>query len=220
VIWIILIIASVVCLIFVLVRLRSRAKRPVTWSHLIDQGRLSEVANTSELLKMFFLADAINPTAFLANHIEVFGLAATGQHEEAGKPTPSAVAFEKGVKAPPGYPNWFLAAYPDVVIWLATRDENAMLRFSAEAMYGAEGAKELIRIHGVKRIGELMDERFTEFDLAQLRRLVVGFSRDTGKRLECAMAAKKARTRRRWFDSKPRRTPASTFRERVISDFE
>jgi len=83
-------------------------------------------------------------------------------------------------------------------------------------MYGPEGAKELVRIHGLHRISDLMDEKFEGFDLAQLRRLVAGFRRETRKRLECATVVKEQAGRRRWFEPAPK--PRSALAERVLSD--
>ena len=172
------------------IQFRPRARKAVTWTQLIKEGRLNEVPDTNELLKSFFLPDSINPADFLANYIEISGSASAISPAGAGQPTPSALAFGKGLNAPQGYPHWFLAAYPDVALWLATRDHDTMLRVSAEALYGAESAKELIRIHGVKKVGELMDDKFQEFNPLQLHRLVMIFSRDTGNRLECSPVPK------------------------------
>ncbi len=217
-IWIVLISGALLCTVFI--PFRHGARKPVTWAQLIDGGTLDDVPNTNELLKTFFLPDSINPADFLANYVELSGSPPATSPDEAGKPTTSAAAFDKGVKAPPGYPRWFLAAYPDVVLWLSSQDEMAMLRISAEALYGAEGAKELIRIHGVERIGELMDEKFEEFDLAQLRRLVTIFGGDTRKRLECALATKEKRPRRWWFESNPKRLPTTDLiGQRIVGDF-
>jgi hypothetical protein len=206
-------------LCIVVIRFRRRGMRPVTWAHIINGGMMDEVLNANELMRVFFVADSIDPADFLANYVEVCGSLPAKPPVEPGKPTRSAATFEKGANVPPGYPRWFLAAYPDVVLWLSSQDENAMLRIAAEALYGTVGARELIRIHGIKRIKELMDEKFEAFDISQLRRLVTGFGEDTRKRLECAMAVKEKRQRRRWFESKPKR-PTNHLRERVISDLD
>jgi len=200
--------------------LRRRPRKSVTWRQLVNAGTLDEVIDANELLRHFFLADSIDPTDFLANYVEVSGSLPVKAPVEAGKPTRSAIAFGQGLDAPPGYPRWFLAAYPDVALWLASQDETSMLRISADALYGPEGARELIRLHGLKRITDLMDEKFENFDHSQLRRLVTGFCRDTRKRLECARAVKQQPPRRRWFESSRKRVPASHLRERVISDFD
>jgi hypothetical protein len=206
------------CIVLIRFRRRRGTKR-VTWAQIIDGGMIDEVLNANELMRTFFVADSINPADFLANYVEVSGSSPVKPPVEPGKPTRSAVAFEKGAKIPPGYPRWFLAAYPDVVLWLSTQDENAMLRIAAEALYGAEGARELIRIHGLTRIKELIDEKFEAFDISQLRRLVRTFGKDTRKRLECAMVVKEKRQRRRWFESKPKR-PMDHLSKRVISDLD
>ncbi len=217
-IWIVLITSGGLCLLFV--RFRPGSRKAVTWAQVIDGGTLDEIPNTNELLNSFFLPDSINPADFLANYVEVRGTPSATLPVGAGKPTASAAAFDQGVNAPPGYPRWFLATYPDVVLWLSSQDEMTMLRISAEALYGAEGAKELIRIHGVQRIGELMDEKFEEFDLSQLRRLVTTFGRDTRQRLECALAIKEKRPRRRWFELNPERLPTTDLTgQRIVSDF-
>ena len=157
---------------------------------MVNAGTLDEALNANELVRFFFLVDSINPTDFLANYVDVSGSVQVKAPVEPGKPTRSTATFRQGENAPAGYPRWFLAAYPDVVVWLAAKDQDSMLRISAEAMYGPEGAKELIRIHGLKRISELMDEKFEGFDMGQLRRLIAGFRRDTRKRLECTIVVK------------------------------
>ena len=179
---------------------------------MVNAGTLEEAQNASELVRLFFLVDSINPTDFLANYVDVSGPVQVKAPAEPGKPTRSAASFRQGDNAPAGYPRWFLAAYPDVVVWLAAKDQDSMLRISAEAMYGAEGATELIRIHGLQRITDLMDEKFEGFDLPQLRRLIAGFRRDTRKRLECAIVVKE-QSRAPWMvrtksqaAQRPRRT--------------
>jgi hypothetical protein len=200
----------------VAVQLRRRARKPVTWRQLVNAGTLDEALNANELVRFFFLVDSINPTDFLANYVDVSGSVQVKAPVEPGRPTRSTATFRQGENAPAGYPRWFLAAYPDVVVWLAAKDQDSMLRISAEAMYGPEGAKELIRIHGLKRISELMDEKFEGFDLGQLRRLVAGFRRETRKRLECAIVVKEKAPRRGWFE--PATKPRSALAERVLSD--
>jgi len=148
---------------------------------------LNGFPNKDELLKSFFLADSINPLAFMANYFEVCGSWPSESPAEVGAPTPSAVAFQKGLDAPTGYPRWFLAAYPDVALWVASRDDNTMLRVVAEALYGAEDAKGLIRSHGEERAGKLIDEKLRDLDLSQLRRLVTIYRRDNRNRLECSI---------------------------------
>ena len=191
------------------VGLRRRARKPVSWRQLVNGGTLDEVLNANELIRTFFLADSINPRDFLANYVDVSPSLPVKPPVEPGKPTRSAATFRKGVNAPPGYPRWFLAAYPDVVLWLAAQEQDSMLRISAEAMYAPEGARELIRIHGLKRIADLMDEKFEHFEISQLRRLVIVYRRDTRKQLECAMAVKQQRRQRRHH---------SPLAERVLSD--
>jgi hypothetical protein len=197
VIWIILVVAGgsvgVVSVHFFVPR---KKRKPVTWPEIAEKGILDTASNANELLRLFFLPDSINPPDFLTNFLE-FSKPPEGGPPPGGadKPTPSAATFEKGGNAPLGYPGWFLAAYPDVVVWLASRDENAMLRITAEAMYGTDGAKELVRIHGLQRIGELMEEKFEAFDLPQLRRLIVIYRSNTKKRLECALIVKEQRPR-------------------------
>lgn len=205
--------AGLVCL--VAVQLRRRARKPVTWRQLVNAGTLEEAQNANELVRFFFLVDSINPTDFLANYVDVSGSVQVKTPVEPARPTRSAASFRQGENAPAGYPRWFLAAYPDVVVWLGAKDQDSMLRISAEAMYGPEGAKELIRIHGLQRITDLMDEKFEGFDLAQLRRLIAGFRKESRKRLECATVVKE-QARRRWFEAAPK--PRSALAERVLSD--
>lgn len=211
-IWVILVATGGGCGFLVVRWLPRRGKKwkPATWPEIAESGALEAVANKNEMLRMFFLADSINPPDFLANFIEITSAPAHPSHEGASKPTPSAITFDKGANAPPGYPIWFLAAYPDVVVWLGSRDENAMLRVSAEAIYGVEGAKELVRIHGLQRIGELMDEKFEEFDLPQLRRLISIYCTNTKKRLECALIVKEQRPRWWLFESTSKRVSVAT----------
>jgi hypothetical protein len=207
VIWIVLLAGGGLYIVFV--RYRPGAKKPLTWAEVIDAGTLNDIPHPHDVLKAFLLPDLIRPADFMANYIEVVGSASAAPPEIASKPTRSAATFEKGIGAPPGYPSWFIAAYPDVVLWLCSQDEVGMVRISAEAMYGDEGAKELIRIHGLKRIGELVEEKFEEFDAGQLRRLWKSFLRDTGKRLECAVIV--AEKRPRWWrlESTSRRVPVT-----------
>src|SRR5271167_755201 len=210
--------AGLVCLIAV--QLRRRSRKPVTWRQLVNAGTLDEALNANELVRFFFLVDSINPTDFLANYVDVSGSVQVKAPVEPAGPTRSTATFRQGENAPPGYPRWFLAAYPDVVLWLAAKDEDSMIRTSAEALYGFEGAKELVRIHGLKRIADLMEEKFEDFDIPQLRRLVECYCRDTRKRLECAMVVKEKSSARRWFEAAPKRQPANALRQRVLSDMD
>jgi len=221
VILIVFLIPGGLCIGYIVIRLRRRPGKPVTWSEVFDTITRDEIANANELLSTFLLPDSIRPSDFLANYVEVSGSTPEKPLDANRKPTVSAANFAKGANVPLGYPRWFIAAYPDVVMWLSSQDETGILRISAEALYGVEGAKELIRIHGFKRIGELIEEKFEEFDQAQLRRLATGYCRDTRKRLECAMVVKeKKQPARRWFEAPPKRQRGSALSQRVLSDFD
>jgi len=120
----------------------------------------------------FFVPDGISPLAFSAN------LAAlTGRPIEEYPPTPSvAVSDTKAAlagnddsgliartTAPSGYPTWFLAAYPDVALWM-----NRKVEKDAQAVLTA--------------VGELPSGPTSEF----FRRLIQAYRKETRQGLECA----------------------------------
>lgn len=62
----------------------------------------------------FFIPDNIAPAVYLANVA-----ALTGQKEQDAEslPSPSAAKLALSEQRPQGVPTWFLAGYPDVVVW-------------------------------------------------------------------------------------------------------
>lgn len=62
----------------------------------------------------FFIPDNIAPAIYLAN---VAVLMSQKEQESESQPSPSAVRLSLSGQRPQGIPTWFLAGYPDVVVW-------------------------------------------------------------------------------------------------------
>ncbi|HWQ22298.1 MAG TPA: hypothetical protein VN478_06195 [Clostridia bacterium] len=67
----------------------------------------------------FFMPDSIGPSVYLAN---VGALMEQADTESGVQPSPSAARMALSTQHPTGFPTWFLAAYPDVALWFASRD--------------------------------------------------------------------------------------------------
>jgi hypothetical protein len=154
-----------------------RADRPAglgwgfaEWEGLLAMTDSKHNGDIEQTINRFFVPDGINPLAFTAN------LAAlTGRPIEECPPTPSVAITEMAglagnadsgllarSTAPIGYPTWFLAAYPDVVLWMSRKVEQ-----DAQAALTA--------------VGEVPSEPTSEF----FRRLIQAYRKETRRRLEC-----------------------------------
>ena len=189
-IWAILLLLLVLCGlagVWLVLRWWERGTVQSLWQEYARNGVLDEFGDSAELQRLFFLADSLNPIAFIANYVEVSPDGFMGQlAPETRSPTPSTKAFLHGHNAPLGYPRWFLAAYPDVVLWTANLSDKVILNVMAEVIYGQKWAERLLQERGESGVADLLEHR-RDLTLAQLRRLVDIYLRETGRRLECAI---------------------------------
>ncbi len=106
------------------------------WLSILSDKKISEliedISNPIEIINLFFIKDKINIDLFIANlmYLEA-GMPELyqGEHE----PTPCIFHFGTRGSRPFGYPKWFIAAYPDVVLWIAEKikeDENNLYKLT------------------------------------------------------------------------------------------
>ncbi len=171
-------------------RNRAREGALQLWIDLEKQGAFDEFPHPDKdtVLETFLIRDAINPLVFFANYASLSPR--TAFEALPVQPTPSAVAFKQGLNAPLGYPRWFLAAYPDVVLWLANSDQRTMLRTIA-TVYGAEKASQLTQVHGIEKAMEMIERDLHDddkrFKTPYLRRLVDLYRSGSNRSLECSL---------------------------------
>jgi len=107
------------------------------WEDLFNSSEAEGLSIASkgdvEQIIDILIADKIDPQAFLPNLEallreglpsinDFFGIGEKKKH----KPTESVSHFTSIVNRPLGIPLWFLAAYPDVMIWLDEQEEKYM----------------------------------------------------------------------------------------------
>jgi len=149
------------------------------WLSLLKGMKDDDIESTKELKQVvtsFLIPDKISPFKFRANWIALFGLFIDPRRgllplsDNDFNPTPSLERFSYVVSRPPGYPEWFLAAYPDVASWFTDRIDK--------------GESVFHNIFGNISDNELLDsDRHLKGEY--LRALIDNYRKETGRALEC-----------------------------------
>ena len=170
-------------------RVCAHESAPLLWNYFFQlQGTDDEFPDKNKLLENFFIPDAIDPLTFAANYAELLPFPVPFP----GRSTPSTATFQHGVNAPLGYPRWFLAAYPDVVLWIVKRfrdnEERTMAQLITAAI-GRENFRRLVQTHGAENAAEMTLRELRDNDHikpAYLRRFVDLYRTQTNRYLECS----------------------------------
>jgi len=147
----------------------------LVWENLLKEMEQDEEGTKEfrQIVGNFLIPDDISPNKFRANWIALFrhGVPSLLDDGENVNPTPSLQMFSLVTNRPLGYPEWFLAAYPDVASWVTTSVEEDEETFSN--IFGNISDDELL--DGEGRIkGEF------------LRTLIDTYCMETGRTLECS----------------------------------
>lgn len=99
------------------------------WFDLIETENISEIAEETvdQVIENLFIAYNIEPVHFILNYKTLLIHAGVEIKIEEGKllnPSPSLIEFTKSMKSPEYIPIWFIAAYPEVVIWYKDKQES------------------------------------------------------------------------------------------------
>ncbi len=145
--------------------------------------------NEADTVRGFLIPDAIHPPTFFANYAQL----TPSPDELAGisvRPSPSIAVFQKGANAPLGYPRWFLAAYPDVVLWVAQQADEDATEILVTA-FGMDRAMAMGRSLGPEEAMKHMQEEMND-DEGQLRPIYLRgfvdlFRKKTNRNLECSI---------------------------------
>ena len=168
-----------------------------------EEGRsilsIGSAKDTKEIIETLFIPDRINPLIFSYNCaallrqgmpslIEIAGL------EKSYEPTPSLSRFIAVHDRPVGMPFWFIAAYPDVLLWFDNQvgeymkahrpDRDDLTAFSAK-LFGLDPTDPKLE----KKLRDSMDEE-GKFRPNILRNLVQSYKDKTGGELETAIKSK------------------------------
>lgn len=146
----------------------------IVWENLLKGMEEDEKCpkEIKQIVSNFLIPDNISPNKFLANWIALFRHWSPSRLDDGQNvnPTPSLQMFSFVTNRPLGYPEWFLAAYPDVASWVTAcveEDENVF--------------REIF-----DNISEdpLLDNR--RLKDRYLRTLIDTYRKETGRRLECS----------------------------------
>ena len=145
-----------------------------------------DIEGTKELkqiVRSFLIPDKIIPFKFKSNWIVLSrgGLPPLFDDNENINSTPSLQRFSFVTNRPLGYPEWFLAAYPDVASWFTSQVDAITV--------GASASDTKILFHNV--FGNIGENELFDSDRRikgeHLRVLIDHYRRETGRTLECNM---------------------------------
>lgn len=145
----------------------------VVWERILKGVEGGE--EFKQIVLGFLVPDKIRPVKFRSNWIALsrWGIPAAHEHEENVGPTPSVGRFCRSfLDRPLGYPDWFLAGYPDVASWVVDglREEGEVI---LRNMFGDLSEDEWLDKGGHIRA-------------RHLRILIDNYRRKTGLTLECS----------------------------------
>ena len=135
-----------------------------TWRELVDTfpGDKEETDELKQVAEQFMIPDKISPHLFLTN----WNALASGAPINSSC-TQSLRKYLFPFNRPSGYPIWFLATYPDIVLWVA-QCAKIDERFVIELL------------------GDHIPSKNGHFNNDQLRKLVNSYSQKNGK-IECSL---------------------------------
>jgi len=166
-------------------KVKPKGPSDVTWESLFEDVRVDDQQEAKEFRQIatsFFIPDNISPSKFRANSIELVRSPMIDQlldADDTTERTPSMQRLSSVGNRPIGYPEWFLAGYPDVVLWAA--DMFSPMRVSRN-----EIDENLSRrtFGSIRDENELLDgDRFIKH--RYLRELIKAYRENTGRNLEC-----------------------------------
>lgn len=157
----------------------------ITWESLFKDIQVDDQQKAEEfwqIVTSFFIPDNINPSKFRANSIELIRSPLIDQLLEADDTAERTQSVQRLLDVgnrPIGYPEWFLAGYPDVVIWAANM-------FSPIRVSRNEIDENLFRrvFGSIRNKNEMLDgDGFIKH--RYLRELIKAYRENTRRNLEC-----------------------------------
>lgn len=160
---------------------------------LLSVGSAKEA---NEIIDAFFVPDKIYPLRFMNNFIALFwqgtspSLRVFLDLKESDETTPSLSRFEAMTDRPVGMPLWFIAAYPDVLLWYDNEvgeymkahkpDEDSLAAFSTK-LFGLDPTGPNLE----ESLRDSVDKK-DKFRPNFLRNLVQSYKDKTSRELETA----------------------------------
>jgi len=151
-----------------------------------EGGSLESTKEDTEQIIDLFIADKVDPHVFLSN-LEVLLRIDTPYFKEANKSakpashsilnppkTRGGIPFWSFINKPPAIPLWFLAAYPDVVVWWDEQQEKHYRNPD-------HGVTEFIKLFGIKEDTEDFKSDKGKARPKYLKNLVESYKAATGK---------------------------------------
>ena len=168
------------------------------WGNALSEESLSILSISSakeakEIVEAFLMPDKINPLSFSDNCEALLRQSMTSLREIADseknpQPTPSVSQFIAVMDRPVGMPLWFIAAYPDVLLWYDNQvgeymkahrpDRDSLTVFSAK-LFGLDPTDPNLE----KKLGDSTDKEGKLLPNI-LRNLVQSYKDKTGRELE------------------------------------
>lgn len=166
------------------------------WGTLLGKEGLS-IASEKEvkaIIEDLIIPDRINPLAFSSNYEALLGGGTPSAREFLGlekghQPTPSLSYFTLAADRPLAFPLWFIAAYPDVLLWFVNVGREYIKTHGRD--YNERGMLEL-KLLGI----DPSDTNLKEEDIFDseghnrphiLKNLVQSYKDKSGKELETAI---------------------------------
>jgi hypothetical protein len=167
------------------------------WGSLLGKEGLA-IASGEELkgiINDFIITDKVNPLSFSSNYEALLGGGIPSARELLGterdnKQTSSLSHFISVVNRPLAFPLWFVAAYPDVLLWFENTGERYIETHGQDEDGLTAFHKRVFRIGAVApnlKEEDLIDNKgYIRPDI--LKSLVQSYKDETGKELETAVS--------------------------------
>jgi hypothetical protein len=165
------------------------------WEDLLGKESLAIAPEeVKEIIDTLFIPDKIHPETFIANYKALsHDFSATEillGIEKKNQPTPSLSHFTHVANRPPAFPLWFIAAYPDVLLWFDNKGKEYIETHGRD--YDGQGML-LLNLLGIDPTTPNLEES----DILDgegksrpniLKNLVKSYKDATGKELETAVS--------------------------------
>lgn len=166
-----------------------KVKESVTWESLgkeIEEDDPEKAKEFAQIAASFLIPDKISPCIFRTTSIQLVRTPITDllveECDKKAVATPSLKRLSSVDNRPIGYPEWFMAGYPDVVIWAANifspmrvSSDESLAKNSFHDIFGDTSSE-----------SELLDaDGFIKH--RHLRALVKAYREKTGRALECSI---------------------------------